>query len=760
MAKSILRYPFLIFLLSIISNKCFPQTDTDFWFVAPENSKNGFSNFDIPIYLRITAFDQAALVRISQPANPSFVAKNVNIQAEGFVTIDLSNDLEIVENKPPNTILNYGLHIESNALISVYYEIASTYCLCNPEIFSLKGRNALGTRFHVPTQNYFSNSGNYSPSPYNAIDIVATENNTTVRINPAKNIVGHSAGVPFTVTLMKGQTYSAVATSFAAAEHLFGSEIVSDKAIAVTMSDDLLEFYNCADMIGDQIIPDQIIGNEYIAVKGNLLANGNQAFILAVEDNTQIFIDGNTTPVATINSGQVYSQILTNTSTYIVSGKPVHVLQTSGFGCELGAAELPPINYSGSTRIVFSRTTSQSLGTILFTMAGNEGRFTVNGDPGIITAADFTAVPGTDGLWLSASIVYSLSQIPVGSNVIIKNSNGRFHLGLMIGDSNGGCSYGYFSNFSILNLGPDKTICNGDSLVLDAGPDVSTYLWSTGATSRKITLSKPGKYWVRGSSSGLILSDTIVLGNYPTPNVNIGPDQPVSDGQSIELSTAINNFVKYEWNTGDTSSSVFVFKPGKYWLKVTDNNGCNGSDTINVGYPGAQIYIPNNFTPNGDGFNDTFGPVTSGIGSLEMNISDNTGRFIHRIDSLNGRWSGLMPSGKLAPQGIYFFVLNAMGLDKLKYNRHGSVMLLTDKSSKDNISLVPNPVNSTATLNLNNRFSGERTISIFSSSGVPVRIFNTSEDIITLELGFLDKGLYIIKASDGIQNTETKFIKY
>jgi hypothetical protein len=66
-------------------------------------------------------------------------------------------------------------------------------------------------------------------------------------------------------------------------------------------------------------------------MKGFLNANANeQVFILATQDNTDIFIDGNGTPAATINTGQTFAYPITNASTYINTTQPVYVLHASG----------------------------------------------------------------------------------------------------------------------------------------------------------------------------------------------------------------------------------------------------------------------------------------------------------------------------------------------------------------------------------------------------------------------------------------------
>ncbi|MCX6282484.1 MAG: hypothetical protein NTU51_11040 [Bacteroidetes bacterium] len=579
------RYLTLLILIILIfpEIKVFSQKDTEFWFVAPEVSKYGSYNMDIPIYLRISTYDQASTVTVSEPANSSFTPIVVSIPASGFQTVDLSPFLDMVENKPPNTLLTYGIHIIATTPVSIYYEVASTYCNCNPEIFTLKGRNSVGTNFIIPTQNFFNNATGYTPVPYNAFDIVATLDNTILNITPTKPIVGHSAGVTFPVTLNRGQTWSGVATSQAAANHLWGTTVVSNNPIAITQTDDLLHgITGCADLVGDQIVPVEITGTDYVVIRGNLTNDGNRAFIVATQDNTNVYIDGSSTPIATLNKGQLYDHDITNPSASISASFPVYVYETSGFGCELGSALIPSINCNGSTQVVFTRTTNQQLGVQIATQTPYTSSFLLNGNSTMITTSDFAVVPGTGGNWQTANKTFSLSQIPVGTVVTITNTAGAFHLGLLIGDVGGGCSYGYFSDFAGLNLGPDVAVCQGNSATFDAGSGWSTYLWNTGATTQTITTGTAGQYWVKATNAQCIAYDTINLIVNNSPHPNLGPDISFCSGSMVTLSSTGGPYASYLWSTGSTLPTITVSTGGIYSLLVRSSNDCTGSDTIIV----------------------------------------------------------------------------------------------------------------------------------------------------------------------------------
>ena len=566
-------------LLSIVAKS---QTDNRFWFVAPEVSKNGAQRFDEPIYFRISNYNNPSTINISMPANAAFTPIIINIPANGAATVDMSPFLETIENKPANTILDKGILITASNPVTVYYEVASTYCNCNPEIYTLKGKNALGTQFLLPGQTYFNNSGSYNPMPYNAFDIVATENATTVTILPSNNILGHAAGTPFNILLDKGQTWSGLATSQLAANHLHGTVITSDKPIAITLNDDLLHgITGCADLTGDQMIPEALAGNEYIAVQGFLTNGGERIFVLGLTDNTGLSFDGGAT-TASINRKQVYNYLITNASTHLSTTQPVLVMQTTGFGCELGSAIIPPIGCTGSSFVTFTRTTAQQLGLIIFTRLGDQASFTLNGNPSLIPSTAFQAVPGTAGQWLAARITFSLAQIPMGTTCIVSNNSGLFHMGVIIGDYGGGCSYGFFSGFSSLYLGPDQQICEGDSIRLDGGEGFNTYLWNTGAITRYIWVNSPGSYYVDVTDNFCSLSDTIALAYYPSYSVSAGPDASICEGQTHTFDGG-SGYSSYLWMPGAGNSQFFtVNTAGIYTLKVSDSNGCFRTDTAEL----------------------------------------------------------------------------------------------------------------------------------------------------------------------------------
>lgn len=133
-----------------------------------------------------------------------------------------------------------------------------------------------------------------------------------------------------------------------------------------------------------------------------------------------------------------------------------------------------------------------------------------------------------------------------------------------------------------LDLGPDATICSSSPKTLDAGFPGSTYLWSTGATSQTIDAGLSGTYWVVvNTTSGCMVTDTIVITNSPAPSVDLGADQAICAGANTTLDAG-NAGMTFLWSTGATTQTITVNAAGTYFVKVTNPAGCSTNDTVVV----------------------------------------------------------------------------------------------------------------------------------------------------------------------------------
>jgi len=130
-------------------------------------------------------------------------------------------------------------------------------------------------------------------------------------------------------------------------------------------------------------------------------------------------------------------------------------------------------------------------------------------------------------------------------------------------------------------LGPDKAICRGDSVLLDAGKGYSTYLWSTNETTQRIYAKEEGYYYVKTTDEfGFNDYDTMLLKIYQKPELDLGPDIAACYGTPVVLNTGFNG--ETIWNTGATSESIAVNNSGTYSVVVSDIHYCKNRDSVNV----------------------------------------------------------------------------------------------------------------------------------------------------------------------------------
>ena len=126
----------------------------------------------------------------------------------------------------------------------------------------------------------------------------------------------------------------------------------------------------------------------------------------------------------------------------------------------------------------------------------------------------------------------------------------------------------------------ETNLCEGETTTLSSENEAGAYLWSNGGTSREITVSEAGEYELIVSNSYGCRDTAIVnVAYYPNPEpLILGPDIFCKD-DTVYLS-ADKEYASYEWSNGAVTNSINITEGGEYRLKVTNENGCVGYDTI------------------------------------------------------------------------------------------------------------------------------------------------------------------------------------
>jgi gliding motility-associated-like protein len=156
------------------------------------------------------------------------------------------------------------------------------------------------------------------------------------------------------------------------------------------------------------------------------------------------------------------------------------------------------------------------------------------------------------------------------------------------------------------------------------------------------------------TSSGCDSIITINLTVNPLPVPRLGNDTLMCPGELIVL-TPGNSFSKYLWSDGSELSILQVSQPGSYFVNVFDGL-CSASDTISINGCGTELWFPNVFTPNNDGLNERFKPVSQGvITSYQILIFNRWGQQLYESNEAYTGWNGTF-NGNLCPEGTYFYV--------------------------------------------------------------------------------------------------------
>ena len=449
------RLLYLLFVLSL-SIGCMAQTDTEFWFAAPDLEA---SHAQQPIRFCIVSYDTPTTVVFEQPANDSYRTQTFQLEANDCYVYDVSSIIDMVETQPYNTILNYGFYIHSDAPVSIYYESDNN----NSEIYSLKGRNALGTSFVVPMQYTYEN---YYSSTCSRIEVVASQDDTEVTFHPSVAIKGGlMPGLPITVTLNRGQSYAIEAASPSGSAHLRNTRVTATKPIAVNTSDDSVNLGGHYDLVGDQIVPVDLLGTDYIAIWNN--NSEEYLYFFPTEDNTNIYLNGSNLPTATLDVGQEYSCHINTAVVHIHADHPIAVFQLSASSFnEFGGTVLPQISCTGSRKTVYKRQSTSNLVVTLIVKTQYTDGFRLNDNSTYITASDFTPVPADpDFSYCKKNVT---AYVPTNGLMSLENiyPDGYFHLGILTGED-GTWNYGYFSDYqpyAFAEFQMDDSYCSGQDI--------------------------------------------------------------------------------------------------------------------------------------------------------------------------------------------------------------------------------------------------------------------------------------------------------
>lgn len=196
---------------------------------------------------------------------------------------------------------------------------------------------------------------------------------------------------------------------------------------------------------------------------------------------------------------------------------------------------------------------------------------------------------------------------------------------------------------------------------------------------------------------GCTWNQSVVINPGVAADLQVTPEQSIKRGQTVQLQSvtnlSLNTVQNFRWSTNSTTTtlpcdtcrnfSIQLFSTTEFMANIVDTNGCAAvAKTIVTVDPKAGFFVPNAFSPNGDGLNDTFdvevGPDIDNV--LIFQVYDRWGELMYSLENFDPRreghgWNG-MHKGRLMNTGIFVWRIEILGLDGQKFSGKGDVLLV------------------------------------------------------------------------------------
>lgn len=222
--------------------------------------------------------------------------------------------------------------------------------------------------------------------------------------------------------------------------------------------------------------------------------------------------------------------------------------------------------------------------------------------------------------------------------------------------------------FPTISIPDQVSICYGDSIQITAinnGYDIS---WSNGQTGETVWLKPTETTVVTGTATNPecgSATDEITVIVYDLPDIAASNDTTIGAGGEIMLWAASTNATIFSWSPSVlnciTSNCSEIFdvpdRATAYVVTVTDHNGCKNTDTIFVDINGIMdVFVPNVFSPNGDGSNDYLVVYGPHLFDFTLEIYDRWGKRVFQTKDQKESWDGTFNNEILSPQTFVYML--------------------------------------------------------------------------------------------------------
>ncbi len=254
------------------------------------------------------------------------------------------------------------------------------------------------------------------------------------------------------------------------------------------------------------------------------------------------------------------------------------------------------------------------------------------------------------------------------------------------------------------NAGADTAICFGEKAFLNGSINGLSSIWQPSQLVQNPTSLSTLAFPRITTTFILVVTDTLgcpkpardsVLVTVRTqPIVFAGNDTTIIIGQPLVFNSSASSFLThYQWTPATGINNATLLRPTviitsalypagtdqiKYTLTATSDEGCTGSDDIVVKIfkTGPTIFVPNAFTPNGDGNNDIYKPILAGMQRLDyFRIYNRYGQLVYQTSAIGQGWDGRI-NGNLQGNAGYVYSVQAVDYNGIVIKQSGSFLLV------------------------------------------------------------------------------------
>ncbi|MCA1752755.1 MAG: gliding motility-associated C-terminal domain-containing protein [Flavobacteriales bacterium] len=243
-------------------------------------------------------------------------------------------------------------------------------------------------------------------------------------------------------------------------------------------------------------------------------------------------------------------------------------------------------------------------------------------------------------------------------------------------------------NSILVSMTVDSIVCHGDPFESRAQGG-KTYIWQPAHifspnSGQKVTgsIQEPTVITVTGfDDDGCSNTEQRLVMLYPRPFFTAGRDRVVSFGDELQIESNSPYPLVWEENAALSCLNcnfplVSPLETTTFYASVRDENGCIEVDSVTVSIHG-NLYVPNAFTPNGDGKNDIFKAEGVDIEYFRMEVFNRWGEMVFESDDIDHGWNGRSPNADyFSPADIYQYRIVARELYGEQFEVTGHITLL------------------------------------------------------------------------------------